>query len=116
MTLNPSKSEFLMERIEPLGMLIGAHKTAKGVQYGLRACDTKKYMIVKYPIPTKHARVMKEAVVGTSDSNKTKKGPTTIIGAIAQQGFFEAIKQSIKENIITGGNANGKGVYRYWKE
>ena len=48
---------------------------------------------------------MKEAVVRASDSNKTKKG--TIIRfnwGITQQSSFEAIKQLIEENIITGRN------------
>ena len=91
--LNPSKSEFFVDRIKPLGMLVGRHKTSDdGVVYSFKAGNQKKDKIVNYPIPTsleeienflyltiylkalipgytEHARILKEAVVRAPDVN-----------------------------------------------
>ena len=127
MTLNPSKSEFFEDRIEPLGMLVGGHKTNDGVVYRLMAGNRKKDKIASYPVPTsleeienflyltiylkalipgrtEHARIMKEAMVRTPSGISNKVSITGFIWGPAQQSSFALIKQSIKENILIGGN------------
>ena len=102
MTLNPSKSEFFVDGIEPLGMLVGGYKTNNGVVYGLMAGNRKKDKIASYPVPTsleeienflyltiylkalipgyiEYARLMKEAVVRTPSGIGNKVSITGFI-------------------------------------
>ena len=127
MTLNPSKSEFFMNRIEPLGMLVGSHRTNDGVVvYGLMAGDRKKDKIASYPPPIslaeienflyltvylkalipgcmEHAWIMKEAVVrACNDNNRQEPGMKKKLGIIIGFSWGQAQQNSfdsIKQSI-----------------
>ena len=128
LTLKPSKSQFFVPSIEPLGMTVGRHPSpdGKGVLYGMRANDKKRGKIEAFPthknekeveaflylttylktlIPgrTELARIMKEAVIYANN-----KKPKEVVGfewKDDQQNVFDRIKEAIHNNIIVGGDS-----------
>ena len=121
LTLKPSKSQFFVPTIEPLGMLVGRHRTAQGVKYGLRASDTKRGKLESFPSPqsakdvenflylttylkvlipgrTELARIMKTAVI------RDKKAIVGFKWGVPQEEAFTAIKAAISENVVVRGD------------
>ena len=124
LTLKPSKSQFFVSNIEPLGMIVGL--VGNDVVYGIRANDKKRGKIEAFLIPkcekeieaflylttylntlipgrTELARVMKEAVINVYKKGKQKE----VIGfewKQEQQDAFDRMKEAIQHNIVVGGD------------
>lgn len=132
LTLKPSKTAFMVLRIEPLGLEVGRHELEQGrVAYGVKASRSKLEKLRDYPTPqsieevekflqltlylkplipgrAEHARILKTAnqfkiqEVIIGGVKKKKKVRRGFIWSLEDQKSFDAIKHAVMWNICMG--------------
>lgn len=123
LTLKPSKTEFMMPKMAPLGLSVGTHRRADGTLItGIKASMKKLTQIQNYPVPTSYEEVekflyltiyLKMFIPGRAEHARVLKESCTVSWTEVEETKVEGKKKKLGQKKKGGtGDPNKEGTGR----